>query len=69
MSIKANVASMTDAIVTLNLPDGQALSVPRESIEGSIAVGQDVRLQVVPVGGEDAGRGAIARDIVNELLG
>jgi len=68
MSRTAKIVSLTDERATLELEDGQTVSLPVSSFEGQPKQGMDVSIVAVPLGAEDAGRQAIARDLLNTLL-
>lgn len=68
MSLKAKIVTLTDERATLELEDGQTISVPVSAFEGQPKQGMDVSLVAVPLGSEDAGRQAIAQDLLNSLL-
>lgn len=68
MSLKAKIVALTDERATLELEDGQTLSLPISSFEGQPKQGMDVSLVAVSLGAEDAGRQAISRDLLNTLL-
>lgn len=68
MSLKAKVVSSTNERATLEFEDGQMLTVPLTAIEGQPKSGMEVALVVAALGAEDAGRQAIARDLLNNLL-
>lgn len=68
-SIEATVQSIEGARVTLGFEDGQQLTVPTEACEGIPKVGAKVRVIAAVLGSEDAGRTALARELLNEILG
>ncbi len=68
MPLIATIQSIVDERVTLEFEDGQILTVPATAIGGSPVEGARVALAVFPLGGEDAGRSQLARDLLNELL-
>lgn len=66
--LQGSVVAVEGDRVTLTLADGQKLIVPLAECEGTPTVGASVRLIVAVLGTEDAGRQALARDLLNELL-
>jgi len=68
MSLKAKIISLTDERATLELEDGQTMTVPKTAIEGLAKQGMDVGIVIVLPGAEDAGRQALSRDLLNSLL-
>ena len=67
-SIRTTVIDIQADFVSLALEDGQRLRVPLTVCEGSVQVGTEVRLQVISLSSEDAGRTRLARELVNEIL-
>lgn len=67
-SIQANITRIDGERVGLFLADGQTLTVPKDALDGSPEVGSVVHLLVVRPGGERAGQGALARELLNEIL-
>ncbi len=68
MPLNARVAAIEGEKVTIALGDGQTFLVPMTAIEGSVQSGTEVSLLIVGLNVPDAGRQAIARDILNSLL-
>lgn len=68
MSLKAKVLSVAGDRVSLGFDDGQKLTLPAAAVEGSPKEGSEVSLVATAVGSEDAGRTALARHLLNELL-
>lgn len=68
MSLKATIASVTGDRVTVAFEDGQTLDLPASAFEGAPAAGLDVGAVFAVSGAEDAGRQALARDLLNSLL-
>ena len=66
--MKAKVMKIQEQTVTLQLPDGQLLALPSKSVEGECKPGQEVAIVAAVLGAEDAGRQALARHLLNELL-
>lgn len=67
-SLQATVQSLAGEQVTLEVSDGQKLVVPISACEGMPVVGSSVRLVVAVLGSEDAGRQALARELLNDIL-
>jgi hypothetical protein len=68
MPLKAKIQSISGERATLVLEDGQTLSVALTQIEGTAKEGAEVAVIVAALGAEDAGRSALARNLLNELL-
>jgi hypothetical protein len=69
MSYRAKVVRLEGERVELSLEDGQTLALSLKAFEGTPKEGQEVMLLAVAVGSEDAGRQAMARELLNGLLG
>lgn len=67
-SLQATVVSVEGERVTLSFSDGQTLKVPLAACEGVPKPGSTVRVLVAILGSEDAGRLALARELLNEIL-
>jgi hypothetical protein len=67
--LTATVRQIDGNVALLELEDGQSLRLPLTVLEGTPKPGSVVRLLAVTHGGEDAGRQAIAKHLLNELLG
>ncbi|MFZ2804013.1 MAG: hypothetical protein WA001_02205 [Patescibacteria group bacterium] len=68
MPITAKVLSITGDRVSLGFGDGQKVELPVSVFEGTPKEGLDVTLLALVLGSEDAGRTAVARNLLNELL-
>jgi hypothetical protein len=66
--IKAKVISIEDGKAHLELEDGQIVVVPQSAIEGTVVAGGEAAVVIATLGGEDAGRQALARHLLNEIL-
>lgn len=67
--IKATVRDIQAETATIQLDDQQILRVPLSAVEGNAKVGADALILIIAPGGEDAGRQAVAKHLLNELLG
>lgn len=65
---KAKVVSLATDRAVLSCEDGQSLTIPLASVEGSLKVGQEAAILVAALGSEDAGRHKLAQALLNELL-
>ncbi len=68
MPLKAKITSLTDEHATLEFNDRQIITVPITSIEGQPKRGMEVGVVFAAFGSEDAGRQALARDLLNSLF-
>lgn len=68
MQVKGKVVTIQQEQVKIQLEDGQLLTVRHEMIEGIPKEGMDVAFIIAAVGSEDAGRQALAKDLLNGLL-
>ncbi|GMU25192.1 hypothetical protein KJZ71_02135 [Patescibacteria group bacterium] len=66
--LKAVVTAAQNGIIQMKLEDGQTVRIPETACEGTATEGLELRLMVVAPGSEDAGRQAIAKSVLNELL-
>lgn len=66
--IKAKIVSITNEKAVVSLEDGQTLTLPVPSIEGTPKQGSDIVVVAACLGSEDAGRTKLAQDLLNELL-
>lgn len=66
--MRANVQKIEGTRVTLALSDGQILTASLSDIEGLPKLGSEVRIIITNPGSEDAGRQALARGLLNEIL-
>jgi hypothetical protein len=67
--LHATIQEIQGDTAIIALEDGQTVRIPSSSVEGSISAGTRVLLMVVAPGGEDAGRQAMSRHVLNEILG
>lgn len=67
-SLRATVQTVEGERVTLAFADGQILKVPLAACEGQPKSGAEVRVLAAVLGSEDAGRAALARELLNEIL-
>ncbi|MFA5935976.1 MAG: hypothetical protein WC787_03950 [Patescibacteria group bacterium] len=67
-SLRATVESIQNDRATVVFEDGQKLVVGVSSLEGIPKQGSDVRVIVTVPSAEDAGRQALARELLNEIL-
>ena len=65
---KAKIVSITNDTSVVSFEDGQTLTIPTSSIEGSPKVGAEIVCVFASLGSEDAGRTRLAQDLLNELL-
>jgi len=67
--LTAKVTSIEGDRIVVELEDGQTLRVSKDACEGTATVGAEVRMIVAVPAAEDAGRQALARELLNEILG
>ncbi len=67
--LKGKVVGVQSEQVKVELGDGQVLSLPLSAMEGTPKEGMEVALIAAALGSEDAGRQALARHLLNGLLG
>lgn len=68
MSLRATIRVIEGDRLTVALEDGQTLTVPASACEGKPTVGAEVRMIVTAPAAEDAGRQALAKELLNEIL-
>jgi hypothetical protein len=66
--LKGNIVSIEGETATLRLDDGGEFRVPVRACEGIPTVGRVAHIIIAIQGSEDAGRQALAREVLNELL-
>ncbi len=65
---KATITLVTSDRITLACDDGQTLTLPVSSFEGTPKIGLEVVIVVAVLGDEVAGHTKLAHDLLNELL-
>jgi preprotein translocase subunit YajC len=68
-ALHAKVTSIEGDRIVVELEDGQTLRLSKDACEGKATVGAEIRIIVTVPGAEDAGRQALARGLLNEILG
>ncbi len=65
---KGTIIAIKADRIEVRLANGQAVSLPVSSFEGTPAVNQEVAVLAVSIGGEAAGQQKLAQGLLNELL-
>ena len=70
MSLSVRILQQSDDRITVELPTGARLELPKSVLEeGALVTEGDATLLLVKRGGEGAAQSQLAREIVNAMLG